>query len=230
MAQCLQADGSNPSHSGEEPYRADNQIRQLRARPQVHTDLAVMPFFCLMPPASSPAYGQTHWRVMMQISSEQARTEKSARADQRAGKYLTFMLGKEDFGVEILKVREIIGTMDTTAVPGMPDYVLGVINLRGKVIPVLDLRLKFGMAAAERTPESCIIVVDVNSGLMGVMVDRVSEVADIRGDDIEDAPDVGVAVDNSFILGMAKSKGHVKILLAIAKVLSEADNNLIPSL
>jgi purine-binding chemotaxis protein CheW len=143
--------------------------------------------------------------------------------DQRAGKYLTFVLANEEYGLEILKVREIIGIMATTAVPGMPAYVNGVINLRGKVIPVIDMRLKFGMEQAEQTSETCIIVVDVRGALMGVVVDCVSEVLDIRPEEIEDAPNVGVAVQNDFILGMAKSKGRVKILLDIARVLTGSE-------
>jgi purine-binding chemotaxis protein CheW len=139
--------------------------------------------------------------------------------DRRAGKYLTFVLANEEYGLEILKVREIIGLMDTTAVPGMPPYVNGVINLRGKVIPVIDMRLKFGMAQTEHTAETCIIVVDVHGSLIGVVVDQVSEVLDIHEDEIEDAPNIGVAVENDFILGMAKSKGRVKILLEIERVL-----------
>lgn len=142
----------------------------------------------------------------------------------RGGKYLTFGLGEEEFGLEILKVREINGLMEITAVPRMPDYVEGVINLRGKVIPVVDLRLKFGMMKAEHSSESCVIVVDVRGTLMGVVVDRVSEVLDINCDDIEDAPKVGVSVDTDFILGMAKAKGSVKILLDINKVLSDAES------
>jgi purine-binding chemotaxis protein CheW len=149
--------------------------------------------------------------------------------DRREGKYLTFVLANEEYGFEILKVREIIGTMNTTAVPGMPPYVNGVINLRGKVVPVIDLRLKFGMAAAEHTAETCIIVVDVRGSLMGVVVDRVSEVLDIHGADIEDAPDVGVAVENDYILGMAKAKGQVKILLEVDKVLSETIPEMVQS-
>jgi purine-binding chemotaxis protein CheW len=157
----------------------------------------------------------------MSLQSQDA-AAKYAGTDSRAGKYLTFVLAGEEYGVEILKVREIIGLMDTTAVPGMPDYVNGVINLRGKVIPVIDMRLKFRMPAAEHTSESCIIVMDVRGNLMGVVVDCVSEVLEILSEEIEDAPNVGVAVKNEFILGMAKSKGRVKILLDIDRVLCEA--------
>ncbi|MBU1983984.1 chemotaxis protein CheW, partial [bacterium] len=150
-------------------------------------------------------------------------TPSEASPTSRAGKYLTFVLANEEYGFEILKVREIIGMMNTTSVPGMPHYVKGVINLRGKVIPVIDLRSKFGMTETERTSETCIIVVDVQGQLMGVVVDRVSEVLDIHGQDIEDAPDVGSAVEQDFILGMAKIKGQVKILLDVDRVLSEQE-------
>jgi purine-binding chemotaxis protein CheW len=151
----------------------------------------------------------------------QAASTGNLTADRRAGKYLTFVLAEEEYGFEILKVREIIGMMATTAVPGMPEFVNGVINLRGKVIPVVDLRLKFGMPTAEHTAETCIVVVDVNGQLMGVVVDRVSEVADIRSEDIEDAPAIGENAGHDFILGMAKSKGKVKILLEIDRVLCD---------
>jgi purine-binding chemotaxis protein CheW len=148
---------------------------------------------------------------------------------QRAGKYLTFVLASEEYGFEILKVREIIGLMDITHVPGMPGYVLGVINLRGKVIPVIDLRLKFNMNAGERTSETCVIVVNVMGNLMGVVVDKVSEVLDIRGEDIEDAPDIGAVVDDRFIRGMAKAKGSVKILLDVDRVLAEKELEVVSS-
>jgi purine-binding chemotaxis protein CheW len=166
---------------------------------------------------------QTHAtrECSMSVQTE-ARFESTAVVDRRAGKYLTFVLAGEEYGLEILKVREIMGMMDTTAVPAMPDYVNGVINLRGKVIPVIDMRLKFSMVKAERNSETCIIVVDVRGNLMGVVVDKVSEVLDIRAEEIEDAPNVGVTVENAFILGMAKAKGRVKILLDIDKVLSAA--------
>lgn len=148
---------------------------------------------------------------------------ESKLATHKGGKYLTFVLNGEGYGLEILKVREINGMMPITAVPRMPDYMNGVINLRGKVIPVIDLRLKFGMERIEHTSETCIIVVDVGGSLMGVVVDQVSEVLDIRNEDIEDAPNIGVDIDTGFILGMGKSKGSVKILLDIDKVLSTTD-------
>jgi purine-binding chemotaxis protein CheW len=152
--------------------------------------------------------------------AEENKASKS-RVETRGGKYLTFFLAGEEYGVEILKVREIIGMMSVTPVPGMPAYVNGVVNLRGKVIPVIDLRLKFSMEAVAQTSESCIIVLDVQGRLMGMQVDRVSEVLDIAGGDIEDAPPVGDGADTAFILGMAKSKGRVKILLDIDRVLQD---------
>jgi purine-binding chemotaxis protein CheW len=147
----------------------------------------------------------------------------AAGARCKEGKYLTFALGKEEYGLEILKVREIIGYMDITAVPQTPAYVKGVINLRGQVIPVVDLRAKFGMQSAERTEETCIIVVEINQHgrkfSTGVVVDHVSEVLDIAGSSIEDAPEFGSSVDTTFILGMGKVGESVKILLDIDKVL-----------
>jgi len=152
-------------------------------------------------------------------------TEKKAAS--LAGKYLTFRLVDEEYGLEILKVREIIGMMAITSLPKTPHFVRGVINLRGKVIPVIDLRTKFGMGVAAETAETCIIVVDVSSAIgaiqIGILVDSVSEVLDIAGEDIEDPPAFGTNVDTAFILGMAKSKGAVKILLNIEKVLSSAE-------
>ena len=143
-------------------------------------------------------------------------------AKTRAGKYLTFVLAEESYGLEILKVREIIGLMSITAVPRTPEFVKGVINLRGKVIPVVDLRLKFGLTEAQHTDETCIIVVDVASVEMGIVVDKVSEVLNIQGQDIEDAPSFGTEVNTDFILGMGKANGKVTILLDIAKVLDTA--------
>lgn len=136
------------------------------------------------------------------------------------GKYLTFFLCDEEYGLEILKVREIICVMDITVVPQTPNFIKGVINLRGKVIPVVDLRLKFGMPETEYTKETCIIVVDVSGLLMGIVVDTVSEVLDIAEADIEPPPAFGSAIKTDFILGMGKVKGDVKILLSIDKILS----------
>jgi purine-binding chemotaxis protein CheW len=141
----------------------------------------------------------------------------------RAGKYLTFALAEEEYGLEILKVREIISMSEITSVPKTPEYVKGVINLRGKVIPVIDLRLKFTMEEIPYTDETCIIVVDVNGVEMGIIVDHVSEVLDIAAGDIEDAPEFGASVDIDFILGMGKAEGRVTILLDISKVISAGE-------
>jgi purine-binding chemotaxis protein CheW len=142
----------------------------------------------------------------------------------RGGKYLTFSLAREEYGLEILKVREIIGYMAVTAVPQTPHYVKGVINLRGQVIPVVDLRTKFSMEAVEVTDETCIIVVEISQGQRksstGIVVDRVQEVLDIAGENVEEAPQFGAAVNTEFILGMAKVGESVKILLDIDKVLA----------
>lgn len=140
--------------------------------------------------------------------------------DTRAGKYLSFALGNEEYGLEILKVREIIGMMDITIVPRAAGHVRGVINLRGKVIPVVDLRRRFGLPDVEQTDETCIIVVYVGEAEIGIVVDRVCEVQDITGGEIEDAPSFGADVDTSYILGMGKREGRVTILLDITKVLN----------
>ncbi len=152
-------------------------------------------------------------------------------ATNKGGKYLTFALGKEEYGLEILKVREIIGYMDITAVPRTPSYVKGVINLRGQVIAVIDLRAKFNMEAAERTEQTCVIVVEIKQGgrklSTGIIVDHVSEVLDIAGEKIEEPPTFGASVDTDFILGMGKIGDSVKILLDIDRVLGEEEINML---
>ena len=146
---------------------------------------------------------------------------------QKEGKYLTFALANEEYGLEILKVREIIGYMEITNVPQTPMFVKGVINLRGQVIPVVDLRLKFGMEEAEITEQSCIIVVEITQGerafQTGIVVDHVQEVLDIKEEQIEDAPQFGSTVDTDFVSGMGKIGDDVKILLDIDKVLGGED-------
>jgi len=149
----------------------------------------------------------------------------------REGKYLTFTLAEEEYGIGILKVKEIIGMMTITTVPQTPGYVKGVINLRGKVIPVIDLRLKFGMEAMAYTERTCIIVVEItgpNAKIpMGIVVDSVSEVLNIKAGDIEDTPTFGSKMDTAYILGMAKTGGGVKILLDIDKVLNSEEMGLL---
>jgi purine-binding chemotaxis protein CheW len=142
----------------------------------------------------------------------------------KEGKYLTFNLAGEEYGIGILKVKEIIGMLPITIIPQTPAYIKGVINLRGKVIPVIDLRLKFMISAAEYTDRTCIIVMEIATAgrtiMMGIVVDSVSEVLNIKGADIEATPAFGTRLDTEFILGMAKVGGGIKILLDIDKVLS----------
>nr|MBF0222148.1 purine-binding chemotaxis protein CheW [Desulfobulbaceae bacterium] len=141
------------------------------------------------------------------------------------GKYLTFTLGSEEYGVGILKVREIIGIMEITAVPHTPDYIKGVINLRGRVIPIVELRQKFGMELKEYDDRTCIIVVEVSGAngsiQVGMLVDSVSEVTNILPEEIEPPPDFGVATEADNILGMGKVKGQVKILLDVDQVIGK---------
>ena len=143
----------------------------------------------------------------------------------REGKYLTFSMADEEYGISILKIKEIIGMMPITTIPQTPDFVKGVINLRGKVIPVIDLRLRFGMDSIEYTERTCIIVVEVQgqSGtvMIGIVVDSVSEVLNINGEDIEETPAFGTSLNTNYISGMAKIEESVKILLDIDRVLSK---------
>lgn len=142
----------------------------------------------------------------------------------REGKYLTFVLNEEEYGIGILKIKEIIGMMPITTVPQTPDFVKGVINLRGKVIPIVDLRARFGMDTIDYTERTCIIVVEIEGPagmlMIGIVVDAVSEVLNIKGEDIEDTPTFGTKLNTDYILGMAKMEGGVKILLDIDRVLT----------
>ena len=153
-----------------------------------------------------------------------------AMADKE-GKYLTFTLAEEEYGIGILKIKEIIGMLPITSVPQTPDFVKGVINLRGKVIPVMDLRLRFGMPSIDYTERTCIIVVEIAGStgtiLIGIVVDAVSEVLNIKGDDIEKTPTFGTKLNTDYILGMAKMEGSVKILLDIDRVLSNDELSLL---
>jgi purine-binding chemotaxis protein CheW len=144
----------------------------------------------------------------------------ATKTEVTEGKFLTFILGKEVYGIEILKVREIIKLMDITTVPRTPEYLKGVINLRGKVIPIVNLRSKFSMPEIEDTQETCIIVVEVNQTSIGIIVDSVSEVSNINGEEIEEAPHLGHNIDTNFILGLGKTKERIVILLDIELVLS----------
>ena len=144
---------------------------------------------------------------------------------QLGGKYMTFQLAKEVYGLEILTVREIIGLMEITRVPRTPEFIRGVINLRGRVIPVVDLRIKFGMAPVEATEQTVIIVVQCQAAgralTMGLLVDLVLEVASIEGSQIEPPPDLGSAtIDGQFIRGVGKTAHGVAFLLDTARILT----------
>jgi purine-binding chemotaxis protein CheW len=164
-------------------------------------------------------------------TQEALKNRGKTAANGQEGKYLTFTLAGEEYGIGILKVKEIIGLMSVTSVPQAPDFVKGVINLRGKVIPITDLRLKFGLPEGEATDKTCIIVVEVGHDQcrvqMGIMVDSVSEVLNVKAGEIQDTPSFGSAVETDFSLGMAKVEGGVKILLDIDRVFSEGEVKLL---
>jgi purine-binding chemotaxis protein CheW len=148
----------------------------------------------------------------------------AAVAVKQANKYLTVVLDNESYGLAVLKVREIIRLQKITPVPQMPEFVKGVINLRGRVVPIVDLRVKFGLKA-EFADRTCIVVVQVKlpndqNVQMGLIVDSVEEVVNLLPDEIEPTPEFGTKVDTTYILGMAKIKGQVKTLLDIDKVVA----------
>jgi purine-binding chemotaxis protein CheW len=149
-----------------------------------------------------------------------------------AGKYLTFSLADELYGLEILRVQEIVGMLPVTRVPRLPEYVAGVVNLRGRIIPVVDIRLAFGFKDVSITDRTCIVVVTVEregvgSTVMGVIVDEVSDVRDLAADSIEETPEFGVEVDSSFIKGVGRVEECVVLLLDIDRVLSGQEFNMV---
>lgn len=158
---------------------------------------------------------------------------ENVKSMANAGKYMVFMLAGEEYGIDILKVQEIIGIIDVTRVPKMPNYIKGVINLRGKIIPVINLRMKFGIEEVEYTDKTCIIVVQVVRGeksvTMGVVVDEVEEVVDISSEQIEATPDFGSQIDMNFVMGIGKVGKKVKLLLDIDRVMSSDDISAIIS-
>lgn len=148
---------------------------------------------------------------------------ESSFASALAGKYLIFMLGPEEFGISVMQVKEIMKVQEITSVPRAPQFVQGVINLRGRIVPVVNLRRKFGLSEQAHTDRTCIVVVNAETDgrehPMGIIVDGVVEVLLLGSDDIEDRPDFGREATNPYVRGMAKSKGKVKILLDIGRVL-----------
>lgn len=153
--------------------------------------------------------------------------KKSDQHDHQSGKYLTFVLAEESYGIGILKIKEIIGMRPITPVPKLPEFMKGVINLRGKIIPITDLRLRFGFESIPYNERTCIIVVEITikerAIEMGIIVDSVSEVLNIRGDQIEPTPEFGAQLDSGYLLGIAKVEDGVKILLDIDKVFSDQE-------
>jgi len=147
--------------------------------------------------------------------------------DTQKDKFLTFRVGEEDYGIEIRHVTEIIGIQKITAVPDMPEFVKGVINLRGKVIPVLDMRRRFVLEDRDYDERTCIVVVNVAESAVGLVVDTVNEVADIPEEQIEPTPDINKAGNNVMIQGLGKVGEEVKILLDVNRLLYEqgAGNN-----
>jgi purine-binding chemotaxis protein CheW len=165
------------------------------------------------------------------MATSEADTAKTLTKFQ-AGKFLTFKLGEESYGVAVLKIREIIRMQKITLVPQMPSYVKGVINLRGKVIPVIDMRLKFNVGSDAVTERTCIVVVQIENRAastttsVGLIVDAVEEVMNITENEVEETPDLGGQFDGEYILGIAKIKGEVKTLLDIDAVIMAENLNL----
>lgn len=159
------------------------------------------------------------------------RGQEAQSIEGKEGKYLTFTLDREEYGIGIRKIKEIIGMMPVISVPQTPDFIKGVVNLRGKVVPVIDLRLRFGLEERDYAERTCIIVVEVGAEshkvIMGIIVDSVSEVLNIKGDDIENTPAFGCILEMDYILGMAKMSGAVKILLDIDRVLTVNELSII---
>lgn len=152
-------------------------------------------------------------------------SEATLEATGLAGKYLTFSLGDEHYGIEILRVQEIVGLLPITRVPRLPELVAGVVNLRGRVIPVVDLRLAFGLPGIDHGERTCIIIVrskrgDGKSTVMGALVDEVSEVADLPDKVIEPTPEFGTGIDTSFVRGVGRLEDRVVLLLDVDLVLS----------
>ncbi len=221
-------------HRTRSPYiTVQNQCRELKVENQVADSMRrkrINTFRPAAPMHKEATFGpQRREDYFLRRTSEmRMRNAQDAggattKARAKPGKYLTFFLSNEEYGAEILKIREIIGLMDITVLPMTNSYVKGVINLRGKVIPVIDLRLKFGMPEVDYTKETCIIVVAVKDTMVGVVVDTVSEVVDINGGEIEPSPELGSDVNTEYILGIGKVKGETKILLDMDAVLDTDD-------
>lgn len=157
------------------------------------------------------------------MSSEQTAILEPQKMQGLGGMYLTFYMQSEQYGIEILKIQEIIQMMSVTPIPRTPEFVKGVINLRGKVIPVIDLRLKFNMPAVFHGDQTCIIIIDLGSLNMGVIIDRVSEVVDFTDEQIDRTPSFGVRLNTEFIRGIGKTDDQVTVLMDIEHVLTDTE-------
>jgi purine-binding chemotaxis protein CheW len=147
--------------------------------------------------------------------------DEELEEDSQKNKYITFKLGNEEYGLEIHYVNEIIGIIEITFLPDMPDFIKGVINLRGNVIPIIDVRKRFKMAAIQYSDRACIIVVDFNELRIGLMVDAVSEVLNIPEENIEQTPKSAKIFSNKFIKGIGKVNDQVKIILNVEQILTD---------
>lgn len=153
--------------------------------------------------------------------------KQNAGPDIKGGKFLTFFLGQEEYAIEILKVQEIIGLMNITPVPKMPSYIRGVLNLRGKIVPVMNLRTRFGLDKVDDTDETCIIVIQDDGYLMGILVDKVSEVVDIETENIEEVPTVGVDDQGKYLAGLGKLQDSVKMIIEVHEVLFDVPQKVL---
>jgi purine-binding chemotaxis protein CheW len=171
----------------------------------------------MIPPGQEGRFHDFEKDVVMSLNEQSV--DIPVTLEDRAGKYLTFQLDNTEFGIEILSVVEILKMMEITTVPMWPDFAQGTINLRGRVIPVVDLRQKFGLSATEESDETCTIVVELEGDQIGIMVEAVNEVREITEDNISDPPNIGGTVESDFILGMGEAEGNTIILLSLEKIL-----------
>ena len=161
--------------------------------------------------------------TVMELNEEVKKEQDATLFSKENEKFLTFVLDGEEYGIEILRVREIIGMMEVTPVPQSQLHLKGIINLRGRVIPIFDLRLIFGMSEKEHDNETCIIIVDVDKNWVGVIVDTVSEVMDVNKKDVEFGSDLERKVNTEYIYGISKVKNNIKILVDIDKIFKDKE-------
>lgn len=146
-----------------------------------------------------------------------------------AGKYLTLFLGEEEYGLDVTKVQEIIRMLPITRVPRAPSFIRGVVNLRGRIVPVLELRARLGMDPVEEARETCIVVVRSGDLTMGIIVDQVRDVLDIQAAEMHDVPDFGVSLDTAYLSGVARRAQRVVLLLEVDRVLTRDESDVLSS-